>query len=93
MNKMVIQITRERGFTLIELIVVTIILGILAMLAVPRYMNSVESAEIAAEDDVIASINDGLETHALDMLTSTGRAYWLSNPFDALKTKHELEFV
>ena len=60
MNKRIIQITRERGFTLIELIVVTIILGILAMLAVPRYMNSVESAEIAAEDDVIASINDGL---------------------------------
>ena len=76
----------SKGFTLIELVVVTIILGILAVLAVPRYMDSVASAERAAEDDVIANIKDGLETYAMDMLVSTGRAYWPSNPFDALKT-------
>ncbi len=87
MIKKNMEIIISSGFTLIELIMVTIILGILAMVAVPRYMNSVESAEIAAEDDVIAGINAGLETHAMDMLASTGRAYWPSNPFDALKTK------
>lgn len=76
----------NKGFTLIELIMVTIILGILAAVAIPRYMTSVNAAEAAAEDAVISAITAGLESHATEKLMSEGRRYWPSNPFSALAT-------
>ncbi len=59
-----------KGFTLIELIMVTIILGILAAVAIPRYLTTVSSAEEAAEDAVISSIRAGLENYATEQLMS-----------------------
>ena len=77
----------QKGFTLIELIMVTIILGILAAVAIPRYMTTVTKAEEAAEDAVISAISAGLETYAIEQLMSNGRRSWPTNPFDALETK------
>jgi prepilin-type N-terminal cleavage/methylation domain-containing protein len=77
----------NKGFTLIELIMVTIILGILAAVAIPRYMTTVGKAEAAAEDAVISSIRAGLETYATEQLMSNGRRSWPDNPFDGLETK------
>ena len=34
----------QKGFTLIELVMVTIILGILAAVAIPRYQETVDNA-------------------------------------------------
>ena len=79
--------TTQNGFTLIELIIVMVILGIMAAVAVPRYMDSITNAEASAEDAVISSIRAGLKQAANNSLITGGRATWPSNPFDALAEK------
>ena len=66
---------------------VTIILGILAAVAIPRYMGTVTKAEEAAEDAVINSIRAGLENYAIEQFLDNGRRSWPTNPWDGLDTK------
>ena len=77
----------KNGFTLIELIMVMIILGVLSAVAIPRYLETIENAEEASEDAVISNIGVALENYAIHKLVKSGRGIWPDNPFDALKEK------
>tara|TARA_B100001750_G_scaffold114873_1_gene90661 strand:- start:601 stop:1065 length:465 start_codon:yes stop_codon:yes gene_type:complete len=74
----------KEGFTLIELIIVMVIMGVLASVAVPRYLDSIANAEEAAENAVINSIRNGLKQYAGDKLYKEGRPTWPDNPFETL---------
>lgn len=57
---------RARGFTLIEILVVIVILGILAGLIVPRIMDRPDQARIVAAKADIAAIMNALKLYKLD---------------------------
>ena len=76
----------KNGFTLIELIMVMIILGILSAVAIPRYLETIQKSEIAAEDAVVDKLVSALENYAQHKMLTEGRRYWPENPFESLVT-------
>ena len=60
----------RNGFTLIELIMVMIILGIMAAVAIPRYLETIEKSEVASEDAIVNNIMVALENFAQNKMLS-----------------------
>jgi general secretion pathway protein G len=59
-------VRRLPGFTLVEVMVVVVILGVLAVLIVPRVVGRTEEARVAAAKHDLAAIMQSLKLYKLD---------------------------
>jgi general secretion pathway protein G len=66
------SVIRVNGFTLIEILVVIVILGILAGLIVPRVMDRPDQARVVAAKSDIGAIMNALKLYKLDNGTYPG---------------------
>jgi general secretion pathway protein G len=74
---------RQQGFTLIEIMVVVIIIGILAAIVAPNVIGRVDDARITAAKSDIATIEGALKMYRLDNFSYPETQHGL----DALVTK------
>ena len=53
----------NKGFTLIELMIVVAVIGVLAAIAIPQYQNYVAKAELGSALSTLASLKTNVEDH------------------------------
>ena len=66
MNQSLIARRQSRGFTLLELMVVIVIIGVLAALIAPSVLSKVGQAKITAAQSDISSLMNALKMYKLD---------------------------
>ena len=74
----------SKGFTLIELIIVILIIGIMSQMAIPRYEKRIELEELKAEKKFTYRIWEGLEDYAKYKKETIGVEKWPTHPLSVL---------
>jgi general secretion pathway protein G len=86
---------RQRGFTLIEIMVVVVILAVLGALVVPKILGNVDKARITRAQADIRAIQTALDLYRLDNFkyptTEQGLAALVHQPADATITNYRAE--
>lgn len=63
--------TAQKGFTLIELMIVVAIIGILAAIAIPQYQNYIAKSQVSRVVSETGAVKTAIETCLLDGKTDT----------------------
>ena len=74
----------NKGYTLIELVVVIILIGILSAVAVPRFERRIELTELKGEKDFTYNLWEELEVYAKKQYELTGQQSWPEHPLSVL---------
>ena len=72
------------GYTLFELVVVILLIGILSAVAVPRFEQRIALTELKVERDFTYSLWEELEFHAKLQYELTGEQSWPTHPLSVL---------
>lgn len=72
------KMTDQRGFTLIELVIIIVVLGILAAVAIPKYQDITAQAKEASCRASLGALRSGVTIWYANKAVTTGTATWPS---------------